>query len=185
MGYRLNEDDDEVEIARILSSFFSKRLDDTTLLDTVSKDKYIKYNKLFLKASGYNLSNFKNYLEKIGDSNPTDKTLYFSEFEDFFNTFTLKNQSVIETLDSMYDSQKEEYLDWNDYKHIYSGLANTVAWDVVELKSKDQTLIQKAVQWSESSLKVEAKSPYYLDTLAQLYYMNNQKEKPLQPSKKL
>jgi len=105
--------------------------------------------------------------------------LYFSEFEDFFNTFTSKNQSVIETLDVMYVGQKDDYMDWNDYKQIYSGLANTVAWDVVELKTKDQSLIQKAIQWSESSLKVDPKSPYYLDTLAQLYYMNNQKDKAI------
>lgn len=179
MGYRLNEDEDEVEIARILSSFFSKRLGDATLLDTSSKEKYIKYNKMFLKVSGYNLSNFKTYIEQIGASNPTDKALYFSEFEDFFNTFTSKNQSVIETLDVMYVGQKDDYMDWNDYKQIYSGLANTVAWDVVELKTKDQSLIQKAIQWSESSLKVDPKSPYYLDTLAQLYYMNNQKDKAI------
>jgi len=184
MGYRLNEDDDEVEIASILSSFFSKRLGDATLFDEASKEKYIKYNKMFLKLSGYNLNNFKSYLEQIGDSNPTDKTLYFSEFEDFFNTFSSKNQSVIETLDAMYVSQKDNYMEWTEYKQIYSGLANTVAWDVVELKTKDQSLIQKAIQWSESSLKIDAKSPYYLDTLSQLYYMNNQKEKAIATEQK-
>ena len=127
--------------------------------------------------SGYNLNNFKAYLEKIAESNPSDKTFYFTEYNDFFKTITAKNSSIIETLDAMFVDQKNNFLDWSDFKQVYSGLANTVAWDVVELKTKDTNLIQKAIQWSESSLKIDSKSPYYLDTLGQLYYRNNEKRK--------
>ncbi len=179
MGYRRFETGNyNLEIASVLSTFFSQRLSSSTSIDAATTEKYMKYNKTFLQLSGYNLNNFKTYLEKISN-NASDKSFYFSEYEDFFQTLQNKTPSLIETLDAMYSSQKEKYMDWSEFKQIYSGMANTVAWDVVESKTKDANLIQKAVQWSESSLKIEPKSPYYLDTLGQLYYMNNQKDKAI------
>lgn len=173
---RMNGGTSDLEIASVLSTFFSQRLSSVT--DANTTDRYMKYNKTFLQLSGYNLNNFKSYLEKIGN-NASDKSFYFSEYDDFFKALQNKTPSLIETLDAMYASQNEEYMDWSEFKKTYSGLANTLAWDVVEIKTKDANLIQKAIQWSESSLKIEPKSPYYLDTLGQLYYMNNQKDKAI------
>ena len=39
--------------------------------------------------------------------------------------------------------------------------------------------VKKAIFWSETSLKIEKDNSYYLDTLAQLYYKNGEKEKAI------
>ena len=46
-------------------------------------------------------------------------------------------------------------------------------------KVKDTNLIKKAIVWSETSLKIQKDDRYYLDTLAQLYYKDGQKEKAI------
>ena len=43
--------------------------------------------------------------------------------------------------------------------------------------------IKKAIKWSETSLKVTKKNGYYLDTLAQLYYKDDQKDKAIKTQK--
>ena len=39
--------------------------------------------------------------------------------------------------------------------------------------------MKKAIKWSESSLRIEKNNAYYLDTLAQLYYKNGEKQKAI------
>jgi len=90
-----------------------------------------------------------------------------------------KNPSLIETLDEMYMAQKENYADWEDFKGDFSRLANNVAWNVVETKNNDAATIQKAINWSETSLKVDKKNYYFLDTLGQLYYKNHERDKAI------
>ncbi|MEC4004673.1 hypothetical protein OX283_008395 [Flavobacterium sp. SUN052] len=167
------------DISVSLSSFFQKQLSNYDKLDNATKNKLVNYYKLFMKLSGYNISDFNTYLQKIDESNPTDKSFYYSEFEDFYQTIISKNSSLIESLDEMYANRKNNYTDWDDFKNSYTRLANTVAWNVVETKVNDKKIIQNAINWSESSLKVDKKNAYYLDTLAQLYYKNNEREKAI------
>ena len=167
------------EISGSLSSFFQKQLINSDKLDETTRNKLIVYYKSFLKLSGYNLSDFDSYMQKIDQSNPTDKSFYFKEFDDFYQTITSKNTSLIETLDEMYSKRKNKYNDWDDFKSTYATLANSVAWKVVENKINDKEIILKAIKWSESSLKIEKKNAYYLDTLGQLYYKNNEREKAI------
>ena len=44
--------------------------------------------------------------------------------------------------------------------------------------------IQKAIVWSETSLKIAKNVHYYLDTLAQLYYKNGEKTKAISTEEK-
>ena len=75
---------------------------------------------------------------------------------------------------------RESYdFNWTAFKSSFAEICNNTSWQVV-LYNFDKTWIQKAIYWSETSLKIEAKNHYYLDTLAQLYYKNGQKEKGIQ-----
>mgnify|MGYP006348251857 CR=1 FL=1 len=63
--------------------------------------------------------------------------------------------------------------------------------EVIELINKhigelvvDKTTIQKAIVWSETSLKIAKNVHYYLDTLAQLYYKNGEKTKAISTEEK-
>jgi tetratricopeptide (TPR) repeat protein len=58
-------------------------------------------------------------------------------------------------------------------------MANNVSWYVVENNIKDANRIKKAIEWSEMSLKLSRNNSYYMDTLAQLYYKNGEKQKAI------
>ncbi|MFZ0598051.1 MAG: hypothetical protein WAM46_13795, partial [Flavobacterium sp.] len=60
-----------------------------------------------------------------------------------------------------------------------SNLANSAAWTVVS-KPGNSSFIKSAITWSEYSLVVAKNNPYYLDTLAQLYYKDGQKQKAIE-----
>jgi tetratricopeptide (TPR) repeat protein len=174
-----DQSDNKSNLTSSLSSFFQNRLADSKDLDKETKAKLINYYKSFLKLSGYNLMDFESYLLKIDQSNPTDKSFYFSEFDDFYQTISSKNVSLIETLNEMYSERKNNFVNWSEFKSTFARLSNNVAWKVVEAKVTDINAIQKAIKWSEGSLKVVKNNAYYLDTLAQLYYKNNEKERAI------
>jgi hypothetical protein len=48
---------------------------------------------------------------------------------------------------------------------------------MIVLKSQNSNFIKDAIKWSEYSLVISKNNPYYLDTLAQLYYKDGQKDK--------
>lgn len=179
-----DQSDNKSNLTSSLSSFFQNRLADSKDLDKETKAKLINYYKSFLKLSGYNLMDFESYLLKIDQSNPTDKSFYFSEFDDFYQTISSKNVSLIETLNEMYSERKNNFVNWSDFKSTFARLSNNVAWKVVETKVTDINAIQKAIKWSEGSLKVVKNNAYYLDTLAQLYYKNNERERAIATEQK-
>jgi hypothetical protein len=166
-------------ISPALSMFFQKKTDESAHLHRSNQIRLIGYYKSFLHMSGYKLVDFTNYLGRIKETNLNDNTPYFNEYQDFFDTLISKNPSLIESLDEMYAEQKNDYMNWADFKHEFSRIANNVAWTVVESKNNDAGTIRKAVKWSEASLRVTKNEFHYLDTLAQLYYKNNQKEKAI------
>jgi len=145
------------DITASLSLFFQKRCQALNY-DYATHTKLMQYYKTFLKLSGYQLNNFEEYLQKIKEKNLTNNTVYYTEYETFFQSVMAKNPSLIETLDEMYMAQKENYADWEDFKGDFSRLANNVAWNVVETKNNDAATIQKAINWSETSLKVDKKN---------------------------
>ena len=171
-------------IAPTLSTFFQKMTAESAHLHRSNQIKLIGYYKSYLQLSGFKLTDFTNYLQRIRETNLSDNSLYFKEYGEFFDALVSKNPSLIESLDEMYAAQKNNYITWIDFKHDFSRLANNVAWVVVESKNNDANAIQKAVKWSETSLNITKNEYHYLDTLAQLYYKNNEKEKAIATEQK-
>lgn len=187
--YLTNEEDYLVpaspdRIDNVLSNFFQNRTTESANLHRSNQVKLIGYYKTFLKFSGYHLADFRIYLERVKESNKNDSSLYFKEFSDFFQVVDSKNTSLIETLDEMFEDQKSSYMNWLDFKRSFAELANNIAWEIVETKSTDKNTIQKAIRWSEASLKAEKNEHNCLDTLAQLYYMNNEKDRAIATEQK-
>ncbi len=177
-GYRRTN-----QIKDVLSTFFQKRTGESAHLHRSNQVKLIGYYKTFLPLSGYQFSGFSDYLQKIKETNINDTSLYFKEYKEYFNKVQSAKPSIIESLDEMYTIEKNRYPNWQEFKHNFALLANNVAWAVVETRNNDVNTIRDAIQWSETSLKIIKNEFHYLDTLAQLYYKNNQKEKGIETEK--
>jgi hypothetical protein len=170
-------------ITYVLSAFFEKRTDESAHLHRSNQIKLIEYYKSFLQFSGYRLPDFTEYLKRIKETNGTNTAVYLKEYKEFFDKVKSRNPSLVESLDDMFSEQKSTYGNWQDFKHSFALLANNVAWTVVETKNNDSNAIQTAIVWSEASLKLVKNEYHYLDTLAQLYYINNEKEKGIATEK--
>ena len=126
--------------------------------------------------------NFQNdYFELLKTTaiNSKSDKQFVSEYDDYYNNLFDNKTNIIETLDNLFKTEKGadyESETWTQFKINYSNSANNAAWYVVE-HSKNSESIKKAIKWSEHSLKISKKNHYYLDTLAQLYYKNGEKEK--------
>lgn len=106
---------------------------------------------------------------------------FVAEYDAFFKEAFKGGKNEIEILDDLYTLQNKtdySYSDWMSFKNSFSNAFNDAAWFVVQ-KGKEAESIKKAIQWSESSLRIEKNNPYYLDTLAQLYYKNGEKQKAI------
>jgi hypothetical protein len=170
-------------IDSVLSLFFGRRTDESSHLHRSNQVKLIDYYKIFLKNSGYRLADFANYLERVKETNNNDRMVFLKEYGEFFDNVNSRNSSIIESLDEMYAAQKSGFVNWQDFKRNFALMANNVAWAVVETKNHDPNTIQTAIKWSEASLKIVKNEFHYLDTLAQLYYKNNEKEKGIATEK--
>ena len=126
-------------------------------------------------------SNYFNYLADIAEKT-NDNTVYIQEFEKYFGKYLVNKDSMVQNLDQLFDnafdSNSLHYYDWKEFKEYHSNLCNEISWSVV-LDSKNQSYIKKAINWSECSLVLNKNNPYYLDTLAQLYYKDGQKDKAI------
>ncbi len=99
----------------------------------------------------------------------------FKFYEDYVSRFDTKN--IIESLNDYYENNYE--LNWQDLKNNFSAMANNVSWYVVDNKISDPAKNKKAIEWSEMSLRLSRNNSYYMDTLAQLYYKNGDKQKAI------
>ncbi len=118
------------------------------------------------------------YMEAL--KNNDYQTEFLVAYQDYFSSIIKDNSSVIEQLDTDFVvKQKDDYsANWVQYKYSFANQANSAAWYVVE-KVKDINAVKKAIVWSETSLIIQKDDHYYLDTLAQLYYKNGEKEKAI------
>ena len=134
--------------------------------------------KSFLAISKNDSSVASSYMTALKDNDY--QTEFLSAYENYYTTVINDNSSIIEQLDKAFEiKQQEEYsANWVEYKYDFANQANEASWFVVE-KVKDASLIKKAIVWSETSLKIQKDDRYYLDTLAQLYYKDGQKEKAI------
>ncbi|MFD2942925.1 hypothetical protein [Flavobacterium notoginsengisoli] len=140
------------------------------------------YKKIIADGKG-NFDAYKNYFDYLSmvEDKDTSNTTYLREFNTYFEA-NLAGGNPIEKLDAIYSTldATSSYLydGWNAFKEYHSNLCNTAAWTVV-LKAQNSNFLKDAIKWSEYSLQVTKNNPYYLDTLAQLYYKDGQKEKAI------
>ncbi|MCC9062974.1 hypothetical protein [Flavobacterium piscisymbiosum] len=184
----------ELENAQIqignLSTEISNALQNSTSI--YNDGSYIKsdqrkikeaYEKI-LSIDQVNFEFYRNYFLYLADNaeKTNDNTVYIQEFEKYFGKYLVNKDSMVQNLDQLFDnafdSNSLHYYDWKEFKEYHSNLCNEISWSVV-LDSKNQSYIKKAINWSECSLVLNKNNPYYLDTLAQLYYKDGQKEKAI------
>ncbi len=151
-----------------------------------NQSKIISVYKKLIAANKANYDCYQNYFTYLSEAEDKDgsNTTYLKEFSSYFNThLTSGKGSAIEQLDAMYsaldNSSDYQYDGWRTFKEYHSNLANSTAWAVV-LKPQNSNFLKSAITWSEYSLVVSKNNPYYLDTLAQLYYKDDQKQKAIE-----
>lgn len=151
-----------------------------------NKEKTIAVYKKLIAAGKGNFESYRNYFAYLGEVEDKDgsNTSYLREFSSYFNTNLATDKgSAIERLDEMYATldplSDYTYNGWNTFKEYHSNLCNSAAWTVV-LKPANSNFLKSAISWSEYSLLITKNNPYYLDTLAQLYYKDGQKQKAVE-----
>ncbi len=167
----------EQDIDTVLNTFFTN----SNYGQNIQYEKVLKYYKKYLEISGFNASGIQNYMNalRLNIESGNNKKEYLTTYETYFNSIVRPNTSIIENLDIVFSKGKPtDYGDWTGYKNNFANLANDVSWYLVE-NSTDTSYLKKAVQWSETSLIIEKNNHYYLDTLAQLYYKNGDKQKAI------
>lgn len=144
------------------------------------KNEITSLYKSFVVAADYDSNVTLGYFNILKQVERVSNDFY-GVFDTYFNTTFSNDYNIIEKLDDLYAENNEEY-SWESYKSSFSNFLNEVAWSIV-LDVNDPILIKKAIKWSETSLKVTKKNGYYLDTLAQLYYKDDQKDKAIKTQK--
>lgn len=141
------------------------------------------YKKIIASGKG-NFDVYRNYfyyLSQIEEKDGSNIT-YLREFNMYFDN-TLAGPSPIEKLDAIFggldSSSSYSYDGWSSFKLYHSDICNNAAWTVV-LKPQNSNFIKEAIKWSEYSLLISKNNPYYLDTLAQLYYKDGQTQKAIE-----
>ncbi|ABQ04519.1 hypothetical protein [Flavobacterium johnsoniae] len=148
-----------------------------------NKDKVNSIYKKIIASGKGNFESYRNYFDYLGQFTDNDgsNTTYLKEFNTYFDN-TLAGANPIEKLDVIFSgldpNSSYSYDGWNSFKLYNSDICNNAAWMVV-LKSQNSNFIKDAIKWSEYSLVISKNNPYYLDTLAQLYYKDGQKDKAI------
>lgn len=139
--------------------------------------KLLVYYKKCLDAFPKEYYSFKKYLDLLKEKKEYQE--YFTASQHYFSSILSNNGNVIEQLDQAFTANKNnDSSDWTTYKYNFANLCNEGAWWVVEDKSlQDKSTLEKVIHWSEVSLQIEKNNGYFLDTLAQLYYINGEKQK--------
>jgi len=150
----------------------------------MNKDKINSVYKKIIASGKGNFDAYRNYfyyLSQVKDSDGSNTT-YLREFNTYFDA-TLAGGSPIEKLDAIFSTldatSSYSYDGWNAFKEYHSNTSNSAAWTVVE-NPTNANYLKHAIKWSEYSLAITKNNPYYLDTLAQLYYKDGQKQKAIE-----
>ena len=169
----------ETEIGKILTGAV-RLIKPETPMETQQKIvTYYKKLQTIDKSNNDLIIDYFNLLKDIA-TKTNSETQYILEYDAFFNETFNGKINVFEKLDDLFTNQNHFGIDyWSEFKNSYSNVSNDAAWYVVENSKKPET-IKKAIKWSENSLLITQKNHYYLDTLAQLYYKNGEKEKAIE-----
>ncbi|UWY29708.1 CDC27 family protein [Flavobacterium sp. TR2] len=154
------------------------------LTGEMNKEKINSVYKEIIASGKGNFDAYRNYfyyLSQLEDQDGSNAT-YLKEFSTYFDN-TLAGASPIEKLDAIFggldSSSSYSYDGWSSFKLYHSDICNNAAWTVV-LKPQNSNFLKEAIKWSEYSLVISKNNPYYLDTLAQLYYKNGQAQKAIE-----
>ena len=161
-------------VSRVLSNNFDRTKGNPILYDA---PKVFSYFKKFIQVSNNDLKIHKKYIDLL--KTPENKNEFVAEYDNYFNAIVKDNTSIIESLDAAYSKETVTDFAWSAYKQDFATEANNAAWFVFENCRKDPNQVKKAIRWSETSLKVENDNCYFLDTLAQFYYLVGEKQKAL------
>ena len=150
----------------------------------INKEKNISIYKKIIALGKGNFESYSNYFQYLNNAEDATKSNidFLKEFSTYFDS-NLTSSSPIEKLDTMFSaldsSSPYSYDGWNSFKEYHSNLCNNAAWSVV-LQPQNSNFLKEAIKWSEYSSVVTKNNPYYLDTLAQLYYKDGQKQKAIE-----
>lgn len=151
-----------------------------------NESKTISVYKKLIAAGKGNFECYQNYFAYLAEVEDKDGSnmSYLKEFGAYFDAYLAADKgNPIVKLDEMFtsldDNSNYSYNGWNAFKEYHSNLCNSAAWIVV-LKPGNSSFLKSAIVWSEYSLVVTKNNPYYLDTLAQLYYKDEQKQKAIE-----
>ncbi|GAA3726633.1 MULTISPECIES: hypothetical protein [Flavobacterium] len=154
------------------------------LTGKMNKEKINSVYKKIIESGKGNFDAYRNYfyyLTQVEDQDGSNTT-YLREFNTYFDA-TLAGTSPIEKLDAIFSgldsSSSYSYDGWSSFKLYHSDICNNAAWTVV-LKPQNANFLKDAIKWSEYSLVLSKNNPYYLDTLAQLYYKDGQAQKAIE-----
>lgn len=163
------------DVKYLISNVLSRNLSDGYDVNPTAdqKKEIISHYGEYLFNSPNDLYMLNTYVNSL-TGNKDEKEL-FSFYEKYISKFDTKN--IIESLNNYYENIYD--LNWYDLKNNFSTMANNVSWYVVDNKISDPNKIKKAIEWSEMSLNLSRNNSYYMDTLAQLYYKNGDKQKAI------
>ncbi|KOP40235.1 hypothetical protein DBB36_05055 [Flavobacterium sp. WLB] len=186
-----NNKEGEIHVLGNVVSEISSALQQNTYISQegtsgeVNKEKNISIYKKIIALGKGNFESYRNYFDYLSQIEDKDgsNTNFLKDFSTYFDSnLASEKGSPIEKLDAIYSSldptSSYSYDGWNSFKDYHSNLCNSTAWTVV-LKPQNASFIKSAIVWSEYSLVVTKNNPYYLDTLAQLYYKDGQKDKAI------
>ena len=163
------------DVKYLISNVLSRNLSDGYDINPTAeqkKDIIARYGE-YIFGSPNDLYMINTYVNSL-TGNKDEKEL-FSFYEKFISRFDTGN--IVESLNNYYEDIYD--LNWYDLKNNFSTMANNVSWYVVDNKISDPDKIKKAIEWSEMSLKLSRNNSYYMDTLAQLYFKNGDKQKAI------
>ncbi|MDQ6470430.1 hypothetical protein RB619_07235 [Flavobacterium sp. LHD-80] len=150
----------------------------------INKEKNISIYKKIIALGKGNFESYSNYFQYLNNAEDASVSNidFLKEFSTYFDS-NLTSSSPIEKLDTMFStldsSSPYSYDGWNSFKEYHSNLCNNAAWSVV-LQPQNAGFLKEAIKWSEYSSVVTKNNSYYLDTLAQLYYKDGQKQKAIE-----
>ena len=144
-------------------------------------DKVLNYFDKIASISNENIWVQKNKMIFLKENNLHVE--YLNAFNNYYKSYIKDDSSVIEQLDKKYNPDVD--YSWLEFKNSFADELNSASWYVVEkVKNTNLDSVLNAIKWSQTSLKIEKDNYFYLDTLAQLYYLNGQKQLGIQTEQK-
>jgi hypothetical protein len=147
-------------------------------------EKLLDYYKKYSQTESINFDFAQEYFRIMKDKskNPKDITAFFDYYDSIYSNVFKPNTNIYENLNKLYESENESAY-WTDFKNNIANNLNNIAWAVVEYDGDKTSFMRNAQKWSETSLVIESNNHYYLDTLANLYFLNGEKDRAIATEK--